>query len=314
MVKWQNGKCHMNNVHESACCDNGKFIPQGPDLPCGKPLSYHASSGPSCRGACEKEQSVDMTKGYVRKLTTAAMLLALTAGAGALAAPMPEKDQDRIVPQGGTVHGKDSESLLPYVPDGGRQGMDGAVGGPDEGAPVDIGPDVPPDFQYEEPAGAYSLEDLISEDIPDLRAVELTEDAAKRALDAFAEVYGKFDDAEIAKYPTLQEFAEKSPAGKKFAGIIRKHGFGSVREWNDIITNIGFAFTSIEEGHDDEIFRQIKQVEADSKLPKERREKLLKYLRALIPSVNNRKVLHALMKDPVYAKKLNLLEGGVEGE
>ena len=228
-----------------------------------------------------------------------------------LAAPPPEKVQDRILPDGGVQAGKDSERLLPDVP------VEQAPLSPG-GEPQEMAPEVPDNIPYEDEAGSkQSLEELISEDIPDLEAVELTEDAAKRALDAFEKVFDKFDDAEIAKYPTLQEFAEKSPQGKKFAEVIRKHGFKSVREWNNVISNIGFAYTSIEEGHDDEVFRQIKELEARKDLPKERKEKLLKYLRALIPSLNNRKVVQALMADQTYARKLELLEGGggaAEGE
>ena len=224
--------------------------------------------------------------------------------ATATAAPAAGKVQDRILPEEPAARGKNTDSLLPHVPR--------AI---DEPSPLQ--PDAPADendlpFPAEEqlPDAGPSLEELIAEDIPDLEAVELTLDSAKRALDAFSQVFGKFDDEEIARYPTLQAFAEKSPQGKKFAEIIHRHGFRSVREWNNIISNIGFAYTSIEEGHDDEIFRQIKEAEARTDLPRERKEKLLKYLRALIPSLNNRKVVQVLLDDPEYRKKINLLEGG----
>jgi hypothetical protein len=228
-----------------------------------------------------------------------AALLAVPAVAVATAAPAPEKDESRILPEGG---GKSTDSIIPHVP----REENGLRGGVNE-----EGPNVPPDFRYEEdPDASKSLEDIINEDIPNMKAVELSEDAARRALDAFEEVFGKFPDEEIAKYPTLQEFADKSPQGRKFAAIIHKHGFKSVAEWNDIISNIGFALTSIEEGDDGEIISQIHETEKRTDLPKERKEKLLRYLRALIPSVNNRKVVQKLLKDPVYKKKLDLLEGG----
>ena len=213
--------------------------------------------------------------------------------AHAEAAPRPEKDESRILPATPGL-------ALPPAP--------GAPATPQKGKD---NYEVPPDFQYEDEASAHkSLEEIIGEDIPNMKAVELTEDAAKRALDAFEEVFGKFPDEEIARYPTLQDFADKSPLGKKFAAIIQKHGFKSVAEWNDIISNIGFALTSIEEGDDGEILTQIRETEQRTDLPKERKEKLLNYLRALIPSMNNRKIVQNLMKDPVYRKKLDLLEGG----
>ena len=235
-----------------------------------------------------------------------AVLFAAHAVPPSVAAPAPEKDESRILPEGG---GKTTDSIIPHVPRDESAGESGLRGGVKEDATG-----MPPDFSYEEdPDADKSLEDIINEDIPNLKAVELTEDAAKRALDAFEKVFGKFSDEEIARYPTLQEFADKSREGRKFAAIIRKHGFGSVAEWNDIISNIGFALTSIEEGDDGVILSQIQETEKRTDLPKERKEKLLRYLRALVPSVNNRKVVQKLLGDPVYRKKLRLLEGG-EGE
>lgn len=259
-------------------------------------LPYHAR-----RGAPQKGHNGlrVLLHRWLSALVAPWLALALLA-APLWGAQMPGKDQDRILPDTPPAGGKDNDRLLPAVPE---EQAPLAPGADDEPA----GQNVPFGEAEEE---QRDLEALISEDIPDLEAVELTEDSARRALDAFAEVFGKFDDEEIAKYPTLQEFAEKSPEGKKFAEIIRKHGFGSVREWNNVISNIGFAFTSIEEGHDDEVFRQIKQVEARADLPKERKERLLKYLRALVPSLNNRKVVQQLMQDPAYMRKLDLLEGG----
>ncbi len=242
-----------------------------------------------------------VARGFGPALWLALALNAVMA-ATAHSAPAPQKDEARILPD---EPGKNTESLLPPI-GGGEEGEDGVrLPAVPQGGPTE-------DFGGENVDGGAedSLEALIEEDIPDLEVVELTPDMAKRALDAFAEVFGKFPDEEIAKYPTLQEFAKKSPEGKRFAEIIRKHGFKSVRMWNNVITNIGFAFSSIEEGHDEEIVRQIQALERRENMPKERKEKLLKYLRALIPSVHNRKVVLELLKDPQYRKKLDLLEGG----
>ncbi len=226
------------------------------------------------------------------------------------AAPVPEKDEARILPESPTQ--KNEESLLPPIGADDGNALHPSVPGENMQGHV---PEGMEDLQEEE--GEDALEALINEDIPELEVVELDLDTAKRALDAFAEVFGKFPDEEIAKYPTLQEFAEKSPLGRKFADIIHKHGFKSVREWNNVITNIGFAFSSIEEGHDDEIVRQITALERRGDMDEKRKERLLKYLRALIPSINNRKVVLKLLSEPEYRKKLELLEGGAgeeEGE
>ncbi len=252
----------------------------------------------------EHATGVEMTiraNGAWRPARLAALIAALAfASAGAFSAPMPEKDESRILPSGPGLELPGAPET-PATPETPRKGKDNY--------------EVPPDFQYEDDSSAHkSLEDIINEDIPDMKAVELSEDAAKRALDAFEEVFGKFPDEEIAKYPTLQDFADKSEQGRKFAAIIHRHGFKSVAEWNDIISNIGFALTSIEEGDDGEIISQIRETEQRTDLPQKRKEKLLNYLRALIPSVNNRKIVQKLMKDPVYRKKLDLLEGGGDAE
>ena len=231
-----------------------------------------------------------------------ACLGALLLAGVAAAAPVEDKDQSRLLPSGGKkVHDK----LIPGVPLGGE---DPALG---EDAVEEGGP-LPGEGAGEEDLGP-SLEELIAEDIPDVEAVDYTLDQARRALDVLAEVYGKFEDSEIEKYPTLQEFAEKSPRGGKLKEIVRKHGFKSVKEWSNIIANIGFAYSSLQEG-DEELLRQLEEVKADTKMDKERKARLLRYYDALIPSENNKRVLRELMEDKAYVAKLHLLEGHQHGE
>ena len=203
----------------------------------------------------------------------------------------PEKDQSRISDAPVATPTKPKLKADPNLLNDGAEKPDQTQ--PDANAPAD---DEPP------------LHTMIEEDIPGVQAVELNVEQAKKALDAFQAVFGKFDDAEIDKYKTLQEFADKTEAGKKMQAIIQQHGFRNVAEWNNIIINIGFAYSSLLEGNDDSIRQQIEDLKKDPSLDEDKRNKAIAALQVLIPSDNNRKVVKQLMDDPVYGKKLELLD------
>ncbi len=208
------------------------------------------------------------------------------AAACSFAAQAPDKDQDRI---GGPAAPSPAPPLLKGAPD--LLSPDGAPPPGEDGAGA--------------PAPSY---DYLIEDVPDVEAVELKPDIARKALDAFAAIHGKYDDKGIENYGTLQEFADKTEAGKQMQEEIRKFGFKNVAEWNRVIMNIGFAYSSILEGSDETIAQQIRDVENDTRMEPGKRERILKNLRALIPSANNREIVKTLMADPAYKDKLGLLD------
>ena len=210
-------------------------------------------------------------------------LAVLCLAAAAEAAQIPDKDQDRIG--------------APATPAPATPLQDPNLLEPGQTRPA------PP--QGELPGMGY--DDLLL-DMKDARAIELTSPKARKALDAFAAIRGKYDDKGLADYPTLQEFADKTEAGKRMQAEIRKFGFANVAEWNLVIMNLGFAYTSVLEGSDAEIRNQIRDAQADPKLPPEKKRKIIKALRILIPSPNNRKIAEELMNDPVYSQKLKLLD------
>src|SRR5918995_3404799 len=106
------------------------------------------------------------------------------------------KDQSRIGEEGA-----DAETQVPPPPEA----------EPDELAPPDS-----PEF------GA----------IAPVETVELTLDAAKRALDAFADVRDKYNDQGIENFESLEEFVTNTDAGKRLEADIKAHGFSDVTEWN----------------------------------------------------------------------------------
>ncbi|WP_038036753.1 hypothetical protein [Thermopetrobacter sp. TC1] len=238
----------------------------------------------------------------------------------AAAAPRPMKDQDRIIDEGGSQEGMGGKGrLAPLVPD--TPAGEDLPGGP----MPESGPALPPPEELEGPEmnvgpapgsleEAIELERMIREDIPNIAAVELDVEKAKKALDALAAVYGKYDEG-IEEYPTLQEFADKTEAGRKMQEEIRRFGFKDVAEWNLVIMNLGFAYSSVLAGSDEPILQQIRAVENNAHFPPERKKELVRMLKVLVPSPNNRKVVKALMADPVYAEKLKLLDADeAEGE
>ncbi len=211
----------------------------------------------------------------------------------AFAAPLPDKDQSRI--GGENRIAPETGSLLPDAPGLLDQGAPEKPDAREEGGEFGDEENIP-------------LEDLIAQDIPNMRAVELTPEKARKALDAFEKINGKYDDKGLEEYPTLQEFADKTEAGKQMQSEIRAFGFKDVGEWNLIIMNIGFAYSSLLEGSDEAIEEQIREVEQDAGIPPEKKKALIRNLRVLIPSENNRKIVKDLMDDPVYSKKLKLLD------
>lgn len=243
----------------------------------------------------------------------AALLAALGASPHALlAASGTVKDQSRISPPDGAgiILRKRTGPLLDTAPsllepppaDSAPQETEGAA------------PDVPPELPPGDPAWeALELESLIAEEIPDVQPVELTLSQAKRALDAFAAIQDLAEDPAIADYPTLAEYARATEKGREMEARIRRHGFADISEWNTVIVNLGFALSSVQEGTDQPILDQINAVKASKALPEERKKRLLARLRLLIPSENNRNIVRTLMKDPVYAEKLKLLDGPSPG-
>ena len=53
---------------------------------------------------------------------------------------------------------------------------------------------------------------------------------------------------------------------------------------------------------------QIEEVEQDTEMAQDIKDRMVKALKALIPSDNNRKVVEDLLNDPVYSGKLKLLD------
>jgi len=231
----------------------------------------------------------------------AVLILALSIAAGH-AYGQAAKDQSRVSSDGTTTPGSADPANQP--PAAGTPDQPADTAEPEGEDLTQPAPDGDPDAVTGEPA---LPEDLSLGEIPIIKTIELTVDAAKRALDVFALVRDKYKDANLEEYEDLQEFVEKAPQGKEFEADVKAQWFSTVNEWNSVITSVGFAYSAIVDDQSSEIALQIEEIKKDTTIAQEMKDKMIESLSAMIPSDNNRRVVEDLMKEPVYAEKLTSL-------
>ena len=166
---------------------------------------------------------------------------------------------------------------------------------PDDGAVTDDNGDTPDS-------------ELSLGEIPTIETMELTPDIAKRALDSYIAAKAKYADTDLDQYENLQDFVDQTEDGKAFDADLKAAGFANVNDWNLAVTTLGLTYSSVTDDQTDELEQQIKEVEADTELAQDMKDKMVKALKALIPSDNNKKVIQDLMADPVYGDKLKQLD------
>jgi len=157
-----------------------------------------------------------------------------------------------------------------------------------------------------------SPDDLSFGEIPDVTVIELTDDIAKRSIDALALVRDKYKDANLENYESWQDFVDKTAEGKKFEADIKAAGFATVDEWNIAVTSVSFAYSAITDNLADDLASQIADIEKDTSLAQDLKDRMIKGLKAMIPSENNKRIVQKMIDDPAYTEKLKLL--AEEGE
>ncbi len=170
----------------------------------------------------------------------------------------------------------------------------------------------PPDQQDQTDTEDSSPDDLSYGEIPDVTVIELTDDIARRSIDALALVRDKYKDANLENYESWQDFVDKTDEGKKFEADIKSAGFASVDEWNNAVTSVSFAYSAITDNLASDLASQIAEIEKDTSLAQDMKDRMIKGLKAMIPSENNKKVVQSMIDDPAYTEKLKLL--AEEGE
>lgn len=145
-------------------------------------------------------------------------------------------------------------------------------------------------------------------EIPVVQMVELTLDSAQKAVDAYVVVKDKYKDADLESFDSLQDFVDRDPLGKEFEADIKLAGFANVTDWNLAITTVGAAYSNIVDDQTDDIKQQIEEVEKDTEMAQDMKDRIVTSLKALIPSENNRKIVQQMIDNPAYTEKLKLLE------
>jgi hypothetical protein len=157
--------------------------------------------------------------------------------------------------------------------------------------------------------GEVPPEDEVSiGEIPVVQMVELTQETAQKAVDAYVIVKDKYKDAALENFDSLQDFVDRDPLGKAFETDIKAAGFANVTEWNLAITTVGAAYSNIIDDQSTDIKQQIEEVEKDTELAQDMKDRIITSLNALIPSENNHKVVQQMIDNPAYAEKLKSLE------
>ena len=243
------------------------------------------------------------------------VVLGVLAVAGGTAAASG-KDESRLAPYDNAATAENQAPLpLPPAAAGTEQSAgDGAV--TDTQDPTDHGEDLSTPDSSQPDVGAsdgQSEDNLNLGEIPDIKTVELTVDGAKRALDAYLMVRDKYKDADLEAYDDLQDFVDKNEQGKAFEADIKAAGFATVQDWDIAIKTLSLAYTGIIDDPTGDIKMQIDEIQSDTTIAQDMKDKWVASLNAMIPSENNKTVANTLMKDPAYLEKLKALDTA-EGE
>ena len=153
-----------------------------------------------------------------------------------------------------------------------------------------------------------SPDELSLGEIPVIETMELSPDIAKRALDSYLLTKEKYANTDLEQYENLQDFVDQTPEGKNFEADIKSAGFANVTEWNLAITTLGVIYGSVIDDQTPDLLQQIEEVEQDTELAQDMKDRMIMALKAMIPSGNNKKVIEDLLADPVYGPRLKQLD------
>ena len=232
-------------------------------------------------------------KYFLRHLLVAA-LLAVAGWLPSKSLAAPAKDQSRIEAEqkapGKVLPDLDRPGPLPIpVPEG-------------------VNPSQPPSGveapSVEDPSAGEGED---AGEVPPVETIELTEDIARRALDAFTAVKDKYKGTALESYESLEQFVRDTDIGKQFDADIKKFGFESVTAWNTAVTTVSFAYSAVAENQEQEIKKQIDDLKQDKEIQEPMKAKIIDSLNAMLPSENNKAVIKKLMQDQGYVAKLKAL-------
>lgn len=165
-----------------------------------------------------------------------------------------------------------------------------------------------PDTGNPDDADSPAANDISIGEIPTIEIMELTPDIARRALDSYIAAKAKYADADFEQFENLEDFVDQSADGPSFASDVRAAGFASVSDWNLAVTTLGLTYSSVIDDQSADLLLQIQEIEADDQLAQDMKDKMVKALKALIPSETNKKIVEDMVADPVYGSRLKQLD------
>lgn len=197
---------------------------------------------------------------------------------------------DAVEEPGGGTGSQPLAPLGPLVPKSGEEGAEEPRSGPGDDQPS-----------------------VTVEEIPSQQQVPLTEDSAKRAVDAFIKLKASYQDTEIAEYETLEQFVAEAKEGAALEADIKSFGFASVGEWNNTIMSVSFAYAAVASTQEQEILQELENIRDDASLDAELKKSLIESLQSMLPSDENKNVVRKLNEDKVWAEKLKALSEDESG-
>jgi hypothetical protein len=169
-----------------------------------------------------------------------------------------------------------------------------------------------PDAAPEQPSASdddgASPDNLSLGEIPIIETMELTPDLARRALDSYLLTKDKYANSDLEQYENLQDFVDQTADGKNFEADIKAAGFANVSDWNLAITTVGVVYSGVVDDQTSDLLQQIKEVEEDTQLAQDMKDRMINALKAMIPSKNNKKVIEDMLADPVYGPRLKQID------
>lgn len=139
--------------------------------------------------------------------------------------------------------------------------------------------------------------------MPKIPTVELTDQSAKNAIDAYLVLREKYGD-KVPPANQQKALAEGSAAWADINGVITEKGFKSPEEWQKTITGVALAQGFLEGGKADDMDKKIAELKANPQIPAAYKQQMLGVLESVRPSENNLSVVKGLLADPTYGKKI----------
>lgn len=139
--------------------------------------------------------------------------------------------------------------------------------------------------------------------MPKIPSVELTDQSAKNAIDAYLILREKYGD-KVPPANQAQGLADGTAALADMNRILTEKGFKSAEDWQKAITSVVVAQGFLEGSEGSNMDEKIAELEANPQIPAAYKQQMLGMLKSMRPSENNLTVVEGLLADPTYREKI----------